>query len=258
MAELTIPEKLKKLYELQLVDSEIDEIEVLKGELPMEVRDLEDEITGLETRIGRIGDGIRDIETIIGKHNSNIAEAKTLIERYTKQLDDVKNNREFEALTKEIEMQNLEIQLSEKKIRQTEAELNTKKETLDSTVERKDKKVEALADKKVELEKIIEKTTKTEEKLKRKSERLKKKIEDRLLRAYTRFRSSYKNGLAVVQISRDSCGGCFNEIPPQVQLEIGQRTKIITCEHCGRVIVDDYILEVGKKVKVEEESKAEA
>ena len=168
-------------------------------------------------------------------------------------MDNVKNNREFEALTKELELQKLEIQLSEKKIRQTMVEIENKTKTLDATVERKEKKEQDLNTKKVELEEIIEKTVSDEDKLQRKSERLKKKIEEWLLKAYDKIRSSYRNGLAVVQVERDSCGGCFNKIPPQLQLELAQRTKIIVCEHCGRILVDDYILEVGKKKKETEE-----
>lgn len=253
MAELTIAEKLKQLYELQLVDSQIDKIEVLKGELPMEVSDLEDEITGLETRVKRLEDQKQDLLDQNSRHDANIKEAEALIEKYGQQMDNVKNNREFEALTKELELQKLEIQLSEKKIRQTNVEIENKAKTLEATVERKEKKEQDLQTKKVELEEIIEKTVTEEEKLKRKSDRLKKKIEDWLLKAYEKIRANYRNGLSVVQVKRDSCGGCFNKIPPQLQLELGQRTKIIACEHCGRILVDDFILDVGKKKKEEVE-----
>jgi len=256
MAELTVAERLKQLYELQIVDSKIGAIEVLKGELPMEVSDLEDEIAGLETRTERMQRQVDDLGAQISKHQANIKEANMLIARYTEQMDNVKNNREFEALTKELELQKLEIQLSEKKIRQLDVDVSNKKKTLEATVERKSKKEEVLTTKRVELKEIIEKTVKEEEKLQRKTVRLRKKIEDWLLKAYDKIRTTYRNGLSVVMVERNSCGGCFNQIPPQLQLEINQRTKINTCEHCGRILVDDYILDVGKKVK-EEEAAAE-
>ncbi len=245
-AELSVAEKLKQLYDLQLIDSEIDEISVLKGELPMEVRDLEDEIVGLETRVNRLDNNVADIESEIARHSNNIKEAEALIERYEKQMDNVKNNREYDALQKELELQRLEIQLSEKKSRESLVIKTNKQETLNAAKERLDGKKADLEVKKVELEKIIEKTESDEQKLIKKSEKARKKIEDRLLKAYDRVRTNYRNGLAVVSVARDSCGGCFNKIPPQVQLEIGMRKKILACEHCGRVLVDDNISEVGK------------
>ena len=247
MTELSVGEKLKQLYELQAIDSEIGEIEILKGELPMEVSDLEDDIAGLETRIHRLENTVKDMQGDINRHEANIKEAETLIERYEAQLDNVKNNREYEALTKEIEMQRLEIQLSEKKSRQVKGEMENKDKTLKDTVERKDKQLKALEVKKVELEKIIVKTEKEEEKLRKKSEKARKKIEPRLIRAYDKIRSSYRNGLAVVTVERNSCGGCFNKIPPQLQLEISMRKKVIACEHCGRILVDDFITDDAKK-----------
>jgi len=243
--ELTVAEKLKQLYQLQLIDSEIGEIEVLKGELPMEVSDLEDELMGLETRIGRLDNSIEDLEKDISSHKANMKEAEALIARYEKQMDNVKNNREYDALTKEIEMQKLEIQLSEKKIKEATGYLDSKKETKVSAGERLTGKKEALEEKKVELEKIISKTEKEEEKLKKKAVKQRKNIEDRLLKAYDKVRTTYRNGLGVVTVQRNSCGGCFNKIPPQLQLEIGMRKKIIACEHCGRILVDDNILVVG-------------
>ncbi|GJM31535.1 MAG: hypothetical protein DHS20C18_05360 [Saprospiraceae bacterium] len=252
MAELTVGEKLKKLYELQLIDSQISEIEVLKGELPIEVSDLEDEIVGLETRLTRLETAVKEIEAEESRHHVNIKEAEALILRYEAQMDNVKNNREYDALTKEIEMQRLEIQLSNKKNRQTKIDLENKQKTLDATRERLEAKNKALAAKKVELEKIIVKTEKEEDKLRKQSEKAKKKIEDRLLKSYDKVRTSYRNGLAVVKVERNSCGGCFNKIPPQLQLEIAQRKKIIACEHCGRILVDDYILQEGEKEQVSE------
>jgi len=243
--ELTVAEKLKQLYGLQLIDSEIGEIEVLKGELPMEVSDLEDELMGLETRIGRLDNSIEDLEKDISNHRANMKEAELLIAKYEKQMDNVKNNREYDALTKEIEMQKLEIQLSEKKVKEATVYLDNKKETKVSAAERLKGKKDALEEKKVELEKIISKTEKEEEKLKRKAEKQRKNIEGRLLKAYDKVRTTYRNGLGVVTVQRNSCGGCFNKIPPQLQLEIGMRKKIIACEHCGRILVDDNILVVG-------------
>jgi len=250
--ELTVAEKLKQLYELQLVDSEIGGIEILKGELPMEVKDLEDEIEGLNTRVSRLQKDNDDINFGLGKHEANIKESEALIEKYNRQMDNVKNNREYDALSKELELQKLEIQLSEKKIRESKKSLEANDETLKAAVARYEGKQKDLEIKKVELEKIQEKTEKEEEKLLRKVERYRKKIEDRLLKAYDRVRASYRNRLAVVTVKRNSCGGCFNKIPPQLQMEIGNRKKIIACEHCGRILVDDDILSVGKKPKVTE------
>lgn len=241
MADLTIEEKLKHLYELQLIDSQIDELQILKGELPMEVRDLEDDIAGLETRKRRVEESVEDLEGEISRYEANISEAKALIERYTKQMDEVKNNREYEALSKELEMQKLDIQLFEKKIREANGALSAKQETLKSTLDRFEGKKADLDRKREELEAIQEKTAKEEEKLQKKSERFKKKIEPRLLKAYTKIRTSYRNGLAVVTPERDSCGGCFNKVPPQMKLEISLRKKIIVCEHCGRILVDETI-----------------
>lgn len=239
--EKSAADKLKELYDLQQIDSKIDQIEVLKGELPMEVADLEDELAGLDTRIGRLENQVKDLQGDIGKHEATIAEAKALIERYTKQMDNVKNNREYEALMKETELQNLEIQLANKKIGGLEKELEAKKETLQATIERRESKAKDLEVKRVELQQIIEKTEKEEKSLRKQSEKARKNIEERLLRSYDKIRHTYRNGLAVVTVERDSCGGCFNHIPPQQQLEISQRKKILACEHCGRILVDDFV-----------------
>jgi predicted nucleic acid-binding Zn-ribbon protein len=248
--ERTVIEKLKELYGLQLIDSKIDSIEILKGELPIEVSDLEDEIVGLQTRINRFQESIDDIEKDLSNHSTNIKESELLITKYEKQLDNVKNNREYDALTKEIELHKLEIQLSQKKIRDIDKTKVIKKEGLDAANERNETKQKELEEKRVELKKIIEKTDKEEATLKRKSDKAQKKIDARLLKAYHKIRSSYRNGMAVVTIERDSCGGCYNQIPPQVQLEISMRKKIIACEHCGRVLVDTEIAdELGPKKK---------
>jgi uncharacterized protein len=241
--EQTISEKLKSLYELQQVDSQLDEILVLKGELPVEVSDLEDEIAGIETRIQKINASVKELEAEIARYNNNIKESEALIQKYNKQLDSVKNNREFDALNKEIELQKLEIQLSEKKIRETRANINMKLDSLQNSEEKKEEKVKVLDVKKVELAKIQEKTEKDEEKLLKQVDKSRKKIEDRLLAAYDKIRSSYRNGLAVVTVERDACGGCYNQIPPQLQLEITLSKKIIACEHCGRVLVDAAVIQ---------------
>ncbi len=249
-SELSVGEKLLLLYQLQAIDSKIDEIAILKGELPMEVRDLEDEIIGLETRVGKLQNAISDLEGDVSRHHANIKEAESLIARYEKQMDNVKNNREYDALSKELELQRLEIQLSEKKSREGGIFVENKKETLKSTDARLAQKKEDLSSKKVELEKIIEKTIKEEEKLIRKSEKAKKKIDARLLKSYTKIRGAYRNGLAVVTVQRNSCGGCFNKVPPQIQLDLLAQKKIIACEHCGRVLVDANILNPDKPEKV--------
>lgn len=247
--DLTVAEKLKQLYELQLIDNEKIELEILKGELPIEVSDLEDEIVGLETRLNRLKKNVQEKESEINRHEVIMQEATDLIERYSKQLDNVKNSREYDALTKEIELQKLDIQLSEKRIREARVAMGHKEETLNETQTRFTQKEKDLANKKVELEKIITKTEKQERKLNKESDSVRKKIETRLLKAYDRISTNYRNGLAVVTVERNSCGGCFNKIPPQLQLEIKQRKKIIACEHCGRILVDDNILSLGQEVE---------
>jgi len=241
--ELSVKEKLEGLYNLQKIDSKLAEIEILKGELPMEVSDLEDEIVGLETRISKLKDSINDIDTEVSNHKANIAESEALIERYNSQLDNVKNNREYDALTKEIELQKLEIQLSEKKIRDTHGGKTLKDEALEKAETRLESKKGDLENKKVELEKIISKTEKEENKLKKASDKAKKTIDERLLKSYIKISTNYRNGLAVVTVNRGSCGGCFNRIPPQQIIEIGVMKNIIACEHCGRVIVDESFTE---------------
>ncbi len=235
----TVAEKLQMMFDLQTIDSNLDKIQILKGELPMEVEDLEDEIKGLETRIRKLDSKVEDLEGEINQHKGNIATSETLIERYKKQLDEVKNNREFEALTKEIELQELEIQLSNKKIGELELTKETKVDIRKNANEKLEAKVADLDKKKVELEKIITKTEKEEKTLMNKSTKAKKKLDDRLLKSYNKIRNNYRNGLAVVTIARNACGGCYNRIPPQVQIEIGTRKNIIACEHCGRILVDN-------------------
>jgi len=240
---------IESLYTLQLIDSKIDEIQIMKGELPIEVSDLEDEIVGLEKRTDRLQSSIEEIKNEISRHEANIKESNMLQERYEKQLDSVKNNREYNALTKEIELQKLEVQLSEKKIKETSEKLENKEETLTASTTKLDSRKADLDAKKVELEKILEKTNKEEKKLLNESKKAEANIEERLLTSYKRIRERYRNGLAVVTIQRDACGGCFNRIPPQIKIEVGLYKETIACEHCGRVLIDDELAEQleGKK-----------
>lgn len=241
--EQSIADKLRALHALQLIDSKMDEIGILKGELPIEVSDLEDEITGLKTRSKKLETNVADVEHEINQHNANIKESEALIVKYEKQLDNVKNNREFDALTKEVELQKLEIQLSQKKIREATVSRDTKKEALDTILAKLATRSKDADNKKVELSKIIEKTEKEEAKLLKESDKARKEIEERLLTSYDKIRKTYRNGLAVVTVARGACGGCFNRIPPQLIIEIGVMKKIIACEHCGRVLIDEAILE---------------
>lgn len=241
--DFSIEEKLSAVLTLQKIDSKIDEIKILKGELPMEVKDLEDDVEGLQTRIENINQEIEKInQYIIGRQDAK-TEAEELIKKYEKQLDNVKNSREFEALTKETELQELEIKLCEKLIRDADGR---SADTTNMKVQAEAKlatKADLLAIKRKELEKIIKETEKEEKELSKLSDKAKEKVEERLLFAYDRIRANYRNGLAVVPVLRNSCGGCFNVIPPQKQTEIGQRKKIIVCEHCGRVLVDNDLNE---------------
>ena len=239
--EISIEEKLRQLYALQKADSKIDEIEILKGELPIEVSDLEDEITGLETRLKNLNDTAKDIEKEGQKFLTRITEGETMIKKYTKQLDDVKNNREYDALSKELEMQKLEIQLAEKKARENADKVNAKTTVIKEVKDKYKTKKANLDLKKDELKSIIAKTEKEEKALRKIAAAAEAIIDERLLKAYHRIRNNYRNGLALVAIERDSCGGCFNQIPPQIQLEVSQRKKIIACEHCGRILVDNEI-----------------
>jgi predicted nucleic acid-binding Zn-ribbon protein len=247
--ELSVEERLKLLFALQEIDSKIDEIEILKGELPIEVSDLEDEIVGLEKRVTNLTADIDSVKDEASKHQANIKDSEALQQRYQKQLDDVKNNREFDALTKELELQKLEIQLSEKRIKEAGIKIEAKNEVLNEAIAKFEQKKKDLETKKVELEKIIKKTDKEEKALQKKSDAAKALIDDRLIKAYDRIRQSFRNGLSVVTVERDSCGGCFNRIPPQMQLEISQRKKIIACEHCGRILVDNQIAGISEEVE---------
>jgi len=240
--EISVEDRLKALFSLQLVDSEIDKIKTLRGELPLEVQDLEDEIAGLETRLGNLKEEVATLEKAVsGKHNE-ISAAEALIKKYDEQQKNVRNNREYDSLSKEIEFQTLEIELCNKKIKEFTYQLEDKKVVIgESEVLLNDRSAD-LENKKSELDEIISDTQKEEEALLKKSEKTQKIIEERLLTAYKRIRSNARNGLAVVSVKRDACGGCFNKIPPQRQLDIKSRKKIIVCEYCGRILVDDEIL----------------
>lgn len=260
--ELTVEERLRALHELQKVDSEITKIKILRGELPLEVQDLEDEIAGLQTRIEKIEVELNDNEAAIKNKLNEIEDAKALIKKYEEQQNNVRNNREFDALTKEVEFQNLEIELCEKKIR----EFNFKKDELNKTFEKSKAFIEDrnkdLDLKHSELEGITKETQKEEEELLAKSELIGKNIEERLFTAYKRIRSNARNGLAVVPVERDACGGCFNKIPPQRQLDIRMRNRISVCEYCGRILVDKDIEipleELEKKLELERIAEEEA
>ena len=237
--EQTVEQKLQALYDLQSIHTEIDKIRRIRGELPMEVADLEDEVAGLETRINKIKSDLDDLEDAIVNRKNMIKDSQAAIKKYEAQLNEVKNNREYDAISKEIEIQGLEIQVCEKKIREHELEIKNKTEVYDKVVASLEERRKDLEAKKSELETITEETKKEEDALNAKAEDAEKNIEERLLTAYKRLRKNAKNGLAVVTIQRDSCSGCFNQIPPQRQLDIRQRKKIIVCEHCGRILVDE-------------------
>ncbi|RYD98882.1 MAG: hypothetical protein EOP54_06035 [Sphingobacteriales bacterium] len=236
--DFSIEEKLAAVLSLQKIDSKIDELQTLKGELPMEVSDLEDDVAGLQTRISNVEQEINTINEYINSRKDAKKDAEALIAKYEKQQDNVKNSREFEALTKEVEMQHLEMRLSDKNVKDALVELQEREHIRLQNVNLIEAKREMLDQKKMELDKIIQETEAEEKVLATRSEEAKERVDIRLFEGYERIRKSYKNGLAVVPVLRDSCGGCFNIIPPQRQTEIMQRKKIIVCEHCGRILVD--------------------
>lgn len=242
-AEISVEDKLKALYQLQQVDTSIDKIKILRGELPLEVQDLEDEIAGLETRINNYEEEIKNLEQSITGKNQEILNAENLIKKYEEQQNNVRNNREYDSLSKEIEFQTLEIELCRKKINEFTAEKENKSEIIKEARETLEERKGDLESKKNELDEIVADTKKEEENLNKRSEEIQEIIEPRLLTAYKRIRGNARNGLAVVVVERDACGGCFNKIPPQRQLDIKSRKKVIVCEYCGRILVDDEILE---------------
>lgn len=245
--DFSIEERLKAVIYLQKIDTQIDNIRILKGELPIEVQDLEDEVEGLQTRLNNIESEVNSINEYIESQKTARKESEELVKKYEKQQDHVKNNREFEAISKEIELQGLETKLCEKHIKDAEIRLQESLHAKMLAEGKLDVKNEALNIKKTELEKIIKETEVEETALVKKSEKAREDVESRLLKAYDRIRTSYRNGLAIVPVLRDACGGCFNAIPPQSQFEIQQHKKIIACEHCGRILIDH---EFNDSVKV--------
>jgi predicted nucleic acid-binding Zn-ribbon protein len=243
-AEMTVAEKLRALYELQQVATSIDKIRILRGELPLEVQDLEDEIAGLETRVAKYQEDIDALEKSIAGKKQEIVNAQGLIKKYQEQQDNVRNNREYDSLSKEIEFQTLEIELCEKRIAEFEAQIKDKTEVIDESSTLLNERKGDLETKQKELEGIVSETKKEEEQLESKADSIKSILDERLQAAYNKIRSNARNGLAVVPVERDSCGGCYNKIPPQRQLDIASRKKIIVCEYCGRILVDDQISEV--------------
>lgn len=249
-AELSVEDRLRALYDLQLIDSRVDEIRNIRGELPLEVRDLEDEVEGLNTRLEKLNGGLALFDDDIKSKRNLIEEAKALIKKYAEQQKNVRNNREFNSITKEIEYQDLEIELAEKHIKEFKAQIEQKKEIVAETKERLKERQAHLKHKKNELNAILAETEKEEAALIKKSEEYQETIDKRLVSAYQRIRANVKNGLAVVPIERGASGGSFFTIPPQVQVEIASRKKVITDEHSGRILVDAQLAE-EEKAKME-------
>lgn len=248
--ELSVEDKLRAIYDLQLIDTRIDEIRNVRGELPLEVEDLEDEVAGLKSRSEKLKSDLDVIEIQIKEKKNAIDDHKEAIKKYTKQQETVRNNREFNSLTKEVEFQELEIQLAEKQIKEMKASIEYKRQIVTQSTEKLDQKQTHLAHKKSELEAIMSETSKEEAFLSEKSTEYQALIEERLLKAYTRIRTSVRNGLAVVSIERGASAGSFFTIPPQTQVEIAARKKIITDEHSGRILVDSALAE-EEKIKME-------
>ena len=242
--EITVERKLIELYTLQQVDSKIDKIRIIRGELPLEVQDLEDEIAGMETRIAKFNEELEKFSNDIVNYKNKIKEATALIKKYEEQQNNVRNNREYESLTKEIEYQSLDIQLCEKRINDCTKKSEMLKISLNETNARLEERKGDLELKKNELSSIVEETEKEEQELMVRSQESEQLIEERLLTAYKRIRKNARNGLAVVKIERDACGGCYNKIPPQHQLDIRMHKKIIVCEYCGRILIDQDIVDM--------------
>lgn len=243
VAELSVEDKLRALYKLQKVNSEIDKIRTLRGELPLEVQDLEDEIAGLETRIEKLQEELKSLDQSVSAKKNEIVNAQSLIKKYEEQQNNVRNNREFDSLSKEIEYQRLEIELCEKRIREFSSQSKDKQEIINESKKTLDERTGDLNEKRSELDEIITETQKEEDDMMSERQKIEEMIEERLLTAYKKIRKNARNGLAVVTVERDACGGCFNQIPPQRQLDIRSRKKIIVCEYCGRILVDEEILE---------------
>ncbi len=253
--DMSVEERLKTLFQLQTTLSAIDEKKALRGELPLEVQDLEDEIAGLNTRLEKINTEIKELKDAIVQKNGEIANAQASVARYKTQLDDVKNNREYDTLSKEIEYQELEIQLCEKKIGEANTRIAERGEDVKKIEETIDDRKQALVEKNQELDEIMDETRTEEEKLKTKAKDLEGKIESRLLTSFKRIRKNARNGLGIVYVQRDACGGCFNKIPPQRQLDIKMHKKIIVCEYCGRILIDPELAGVKIDKPTEEKPK---
>lgn len=245
--ELTVQEKLTAMTRLQLIDTKIDKLRNVRGELPLEVQDLEDELEGLSTRLENLKLEVAELEKQIEDKKALIVQSKDLMKKYEDQRNNVRNNREYDSLTKEIEYQELEIQLAEKRINEYSYKLEVTKETIEQSTDKLEERKEDLVNKNKELKEIVDETDKEEQILLVKSKDSEKLIETRLLNAYKRIRKNARNGLAVVSIERDACGGCFNKIPPQRQLDIRTHNKIIVCEYCGRILVDESILNLAEE-----------
>lgn len=252
-SEATVEERLQALYDLQVIDSKIDKIRTIRGELPLEVQDLEDEVAGLETRTDKAAEAIKVLETDISAKKIQIKECEASIKKYKEQQNNVRNNREFDSLTKEMEYQALEIELAEKRIKEYQAKIESKKEINETAVLKLEETKKEWNHKKDELDEIIAETEKEEQDLLKKSKKAEEVIEDRLLTAYKRIRDNARNGLAVVPVQRSACGGCFNKIPPQRQLDINTHKKVIVCEHCGRILIDPKM--AGIEEVIEEKPK---
>ncbi|MBQ8805680.1 MAG: hypothetical protein IJZ68_04300 [Bacteroidaceae bacterium] len=250
-AEMSVETKLKSLYQLQTMLSEIDKIRILRGELPLEVEDLEDEIEGLKTRIENTTDEIKELRARINELKTKIDLANDKLAGYKSQLDNVRNNREYDLLNKEIEFQTLEIELCNKRIREAAAAEKNKEELIERSKATLDERSQDLEVKKNELDEIVAETKAEEEKLREKAKNLEISIEPRLLTAFKRIRKNSRNGLGIVYVQRDACGGCFAKIPPQRQLDVRMRKKVIVCEYCGRILIDPEL--AGVKADVKEE-----
>ena len=248
-SEYSVEEKLQSLYQLQTMLTEIDKIKTLRGELPLEVQDLEDEIAGLTTRIEKASADVVEMTKGVAENKNVIEVSKAAIAKYQEQQDHVSNNREFDSLNKEIEFKNLEVELAEKRIREFTAAINAKKEEIESNKALVEEKKQDLEIKKSELHEIIEENRQEEERLREKCKVLEQNIEPRLLQSFRRIRNNTRNGLGIVYVQRESCGGCFNKIPPQRQLDIRMRKKIIVCEYCGRIMIDPELAGVKEEAK---------
>lgn len=243
---LSVEQRLKSLYELQTILSEIDRIKTIRGELPLEVKDLEDQIAGLNTRIDNYSLEIADLESAVKAENEKILSCQSLIQRYNEQMDNVRNNREYDLLHKEVEFQSLEIELAQKHINDHSRAIENRRADIDATRQRLDDMEHILAEKRSELDEIVGETRQEEESLRGKAKTIEDKIDERTLTAFKRIRKNARNGLGIVYVQRDACGGCFNRIPPQKQMEICMHKKVIVCEYCGRIMIDPVLAGVAE------------